>query len=667
MPESAISLARQPRVGECARPTTRASRGLILGTVLLPFVVLWVLYAEHIGGHGPVFSTISLFPNLVFILFVLAAANGVLRRLRPRVALSQGELIIVYTMLAIGTAVAGLDNMQLLFVAMTHGFWFANPENQYDQLLANGPRWLVVADKQVLYGYYNGSSSLYQRAVLEAWLTPVLWWTGFIVVLVSVMICVSVLVRAQWADRERLTFPIAQLPMAISEPGSSLWQSRPLWVGFGVASAVDIVNGLAFVCPALPHVPVGPTWGGWGSIDLMRYIPDMPWAGIGWLPVTFYPFVIGVCFLMPLDVLFSSVVFFFWWKAMFVIAAALGVSQGWSNGMSKGIFPWDMEQVFGGYIAMAVGPLLIARRYLREVWVRAFRGASPNDRYEGLSYRAALIGVVAGMALLVVFAVHGGQALGLAVLFFVLYGLLSLAVARIRADLGYPVQDFHLAGPGQTISYVAGSASLRQQDLVMFSMLWWFNSCYRAHPIGVTVDGVEMAHRSRSRARGIVIAMGLATVIAVVSVFWGWLHYAYRLGLASGFGGGDWRHEEMMETLREWIQNPSHPNPGALVGIGIGFALTLLLALARSAFPGWPLHPAAYVLAAGWSIHMLWLPMLIAWVTKALVLRYGGLHVYRRDFLPFFYGLILGEAVIGCLWSLLGLILGVQTYSIWGL
>ena len=81
---------------------------------------------------------------------------------------------------------------------------------------------------------------------------------------------------------------------------------------------------------------------------------------------------------------------------------------------------------------------------------------------------------------------------------------------------------------------------------------------------------------------------------------------------------------------------------------------------------GWPLHPVAYALSASWSIHLVWMPMLIAWIVKALVLRYGGLRLYRQA-LPLFYGLILGESVIGCGWPIVGLITGMPTYSFWGL
>jgi len=645
----------------------RIWRGFLVGLILLPLNALWVLYMEHIAAHGPIPSTISLFFNVVFILFFLTLANTLVRRLRPGAALNQGELIIVYVMLTISTSLAGLDGMQVLIPVMTHGFWFANPQNRWEEMLADAPRWLVVPDKQILYGYYNGSSTFYQWPAIQAWLTPALWWTGFIVVLIFVLICLSVVVRSQWADRERLTFPIIQLPLAISETGTPLWRSSLLWIGFLAAGAVDLVNGLHYLYPSVPYLSVAPVLTNYDANNLMRYLPDLPWSAIGWLPVTFYPAVIGIAFLMPLDLLFACVFFFFWWKAMFVLAAAVGVSRGWSEAMGRSIFPYANEQMFGGYLAIALGPLYVGRHYLREVWRSILgRRSELDDAEEGMSYRMAAIGVLVGIALLVAFAVRGHLSLRIAALFFVIYYVISLAVARVRAEFGSPVHDFHLAGPGQTIIYLAGTQSLSQRDLSMISLLWWFNRAYRSHPIGDSIEGVQMAARARFPARALVAAMVLASGVGAIAVFWGWLHYAYSLGVSSKWGGGDWRGVEMMQNLQTWLESPSPPNPGALFAMGAGFAITTLLSAARATFPGWPLHPVAYALSASWSIHIVWMPMLIAWVVKLLVLRYGGLRLYRRA-LPLFFGLILGETVIGCGWTFIALIFGVATYSFWGL
>ena len=649
------------------RERRRIWRGVVIGTVLLPINALWVLYMEHIAAHGPIPSTISLFFNVVFILFFLALANALLRRLRPLWALTRGELIVVYVMLTTSTSLAGLDGMQVLLPVMTHGFWFATPENHWDRMLRDAPLWLVVPDRDILYGYYNGSSSLYQRPVIGAWLTPVLCWTGFIAVLIFVLLCISVIVRSQWAERERLTFPIIRLPLAIIDPQTSLWRNPLLWIGFVAAGAIDLLNGLHYLYPALPYLSIAPTLDNYGSNDLMRYIQDMPWAAIGWLPVTFYPAVIGLAFLLPLDLLFASVFFFFWWKAMFVLAAALGISQGFAEEMSKSVFPYHNEQMFGGYLAIAVGPLIIGRRHYRHVWLRIIgRRSELDDSNEGLSYRVAAIGILLGIAALVAFSIHAGLPPQLAILFFLIYYVISLAVARVRAEFGSPVHDFHWAGPGQTIIYVGGTMNIRNRDLTVLSLLWWFNRAYRSHPIGNNIEGLQMAAETRSPSRAVAAAIVLAAVLGVLAVFWGWLHYAYSLGVASKWLGGDARGVEMCSNLQSWIENPREANFGSLFAVAAGFGVTMLLAAARTAYVGWPLHPVAYALSASWSIHLVWMPMLIAWIAKTLILRYGGLQTYRRA-LPLFFGLILGESVVGCAWPIVGLLFDLPTYSFWGL
>ncbi len=651
-----------------ARPAKQSIwRGFLVGLVLLPVNAVWVLYMEHIVAYGPIPSTISLFFNVVFILFFLVLANSGLRLLRPRWALNRGELIIVYVMLTTGTSLAGLDGMQVLLPVMTHGFWFATPENRWDQMLANAPLWLVVSDPEILYRYYNGSSSLYQSAVISAWLTPVLAWTGFIVLLIFGTVCISVLVRSQWADRERLTFPIIQLPLAITDPETPVWRSPLLWIGFTVAGAIDIVNGLHYLYPSVPYLSIAPTLDSYGTNDLMRFLPDMPWAAIGWLPVTFYPAVIGLAFLVPLDLLFASVFFFFWWKAMLVLSAALGISQGYTEQLSKSVFPYQNEQMFGGYLAIAIGPLLVGRQYYRQVWLRIIgRASEVDDSHEGLSYRVAAIGLILVIAALAAFAMRAGLAPSLAILFFIMYYVISIAVARVRAEFGSPVHDFHLAGPGQTITYIGGTANLRHRDLTVLSLLWWFNRAYRSHPIGNNIEGLQMAAQTRSRSRAIVAAIVVASVVGTLAVFWGWLHSGYSLGVASKWNAGEARGVEMCTNLQSWLESPTEPNFMSLFAVGGGFAITMLLAAARTAYVGWPLHPVAYALSASWSIHIVWLPMLIAWIVKSVLLRYGGLQAYRRA-LPLFFGLILGESVVGCAWPIIGIIFDVPTYSFWGL
>ena len=52
----------------------------------------------------------------------------------------------------------------------------------------------------------------------------------------------------------------------------------------------------------------------------------------------------------------------------------------------------------------------------------------------------------------------------------------------------------------------------------------------------------------------------------------------------------------------------------------------------------------------------------MAWLAKAMVLRYGGIRLYRKVS-PLFLGLLLGEFTIGGGWVLIRQFFGVTVYS----
>ena len=83
----------------------------------------------------------------------------------------------------------------------------------------------------------------------------------------------------------------------------------------------------------------------------------------------------------------------------------------------------------------------------------------------------------------------------------------------------------------------------------------------------------------------------------------------------------------------------------------------------RVRFLWWPFHPAGYALAISFAMDYFWFTFLAAWLIKLLIVRHGGLQTHRR-LAPFFLGLILGDYVIGSIWSLIGTGLGVRTYKI---
>ena len=167
-------------------------------------------------GHS---TCLSLMWHVVVNLLLLILLNTfLLKRFWPRAAFTQGELITVYVMLSLAGGVAGRDSYQILTPVMGWAFWFATPENEWASLFHRYlPDWLTVQNREVLRPFYLGESTLYSQEHLRAFLSPVLWWTALATALGWVMLCLNLLVRRQWTQHEKLSYPIIQLPYEMTE------------------------------------------------------------------------------------------------------------------------------------------------------------------------------------------------------------------------------------------------------------------------------------------------------------------------------------------------------------------------------------------------------------------------------------------------------------------
>lgn len=644
-------------MGRGPRPSEIRFRAFAIGLVLIPLDNYWVVSMEK-AHAGPFPTIISIFANVVFALALLAALNTLLRRAAPKAALSTAEMLLVYSMLAIGASLAGHDLIPSLIMHMGHPWRFATPENRWaETFIPYLPRWLCVANATALKPFYEGGSSLYADGNWRYWIGPVLNWTGFTVVLVFVMMCINVLVRKQWIERERLTFPIVQLPLAMTEPKGELWRNKLFWIGFAIAFSIDLVNGLAVYYPNVPQIPVG-----FQNHDLVTALSTKPWNAIGWTPYSFYPFVIGLGYLLPADLSFSCWFFYWFWKAQLVVTSALA----WD---AVPDFPYVRHQAFGGYVAIILTLAWTGRAYLRQVWLR-IRGqeSEADDRDEAISYRAAVAGAVVGFLALSVFMKQIGLSPVIAIVAFLIYFVLSTAIARMRAELGPPVHDLHFSGPDYMITSSLGLGKLSNQDLVGLTFFYWFNRAYRGHPMPIGIEGMKMAQITRSSQRKFFWALMLAAVVGCLASFWAYLHLAYDLGVTAKFRYGVPFASEAFTTLGNWWTRPSRmqgPNWGANSAMVGGFVFCAMLASVRMRIFSFPFHPIGYAISESWSMNLVWAPMVLAWLLKVSTLRFGGLRLYKTA-VPFFLGLILGQMSIGCLWTLIGMALGVPYYSFWG-
>ena len=633
------------------QPPRISLKPFLIVLVLIPFNSYFLIKLE-IVHYNLLTNTVPL-SNVVFALVILTAINWLLKKFIPPVALNQGELMLVYVMLSLATTLGSLSMVSSIVPRIGHAFWFDTPENEWRQLFWRYiPRWLTVDDKRALKAYYDGGSSFYHSAYMKVWLPRVGWWVFIFSILGFTMLCINALVRRQWSEREKLTYPIIKMAMEVTDSKGRFLKNRIMWLGFGIAACISLLNGLNHLYPFVPYVPVT-RW----SYEF----EERPWSLIGSdgvepasTTIAFYPFAMGIGFLMPLEILSSTTIFF----ALYRAEVALGTVTG-----NPIIWEYQTKQIFGTLVGLCVLLIWRARKHIADV-VRTFTSKTKDqdDSDEPIPYRIASVGLVLGMAILVALLWEAGMTLWLIMLFLALYFLLSFVITRIRAESGIYVHAFHAQEPRVMISEMLGTRALGPKNLTMLAV-FSFNYTYRAHDMPQQLEALEVAKRTGMGRKSIVSSILLITVFATAVAFVVQLGVYYNMGAASGRFSNfaldlgdrdfDWLNSNMVYT--------TVADHKAISFMGIGFLMLIFTGYMRTRFIWWPLHPLGLVMAGNDEMEDLWLPIMLCWLIKWVILRHGGHRVYTKA-VYFFLGLALGDFIVGSLWNVLSLILDQSMY-----
>ena len=593
--------------------------------------------------------------NVIFILTAVMVINAVIRLLRSNLALGQGELLFLYVTLSLATTLAGCDVLQAILSVLGHSAWFATEENEWRTLFWHHlPQWLTVSDRDALRGYYLGESSLYLQRHLQVWGPVVAAWVLLFLVTAFIFLCLNTILRRQWAERERLTFPIIQLPLAMTNPASRFFRNKRMWIGFAIAAGISLFNGLSHLYPVIPHIPV-----------TRRFFTfhEPPFSLYGTIITAFYPFAIGIMFLMPLDVLFSTTFFYFLYRNEVALARAVG----WHSIPN---FPYLNEQTIGAFIGLCLFFAWTGKRHFHSVLKSATsRGREAQIRHrtqardEPMSYRMAVWGFVCGILLFAFLLYKAGMAIWLALVFAVLFLITPLVTTRIRAESGIFVHAYHWQAPRYILNTVLGTHRLGARNLTALSVCF-FNRDYRPQQMPHQLEAFKIAEIARISQRRMLWTILIATVFGALVAFWVQLHLYYQFGADSGYFG-PWAlgyGREYFNRLTNWITYPLDTDWIGVIFIGIGFTVMMALSYLRVKFFWLPLHPLGYVMASNQEMSDLWIPLLIALFLKWLILRHGGIQSYRRV-IPFFLGLVLGDYLMGSTWSLLNVLLNTTMYQ----
>ncbi len=602
-------------------------RAVLLGLALLPCNAWWLIQIEFVR-YSDTPTIPQMFFHCVATLVALVLLNGLVRRLQPRSALSPGELLTIYAMQVVGSNVAGHDQLQILFATIVYVKGRATPENHWAEVTWPHLKGrLVVGDEHALELLFRGHSSV-GEAGWAGWVAPLAIWSVVALTVAGTLLCVATLLRRQW-DHERLTYPLAEIPLWVADPSHGLFRAPVFWLGAGLAAGMQLLNLVHQLAPAVPGIGLG--------VTNFRF-PSLPLSAMGPIPICWYPFAFGLSFLLPTNLAFSCWFFFLLTRLERLVAALFGFTV-WDG------FPYVTQQASGAWLGFGLFVIWAARGHLRYTWrVATGREPDPSPR-EPMSYRTAWLGFLAGGAALFFFSVAAGMRWPVAVAFWVALLLIILTVARIRAEVGLPSIELFRGGADDILRRAYGTLGLRPGDLVVMTLFYWLNRTQRNYNLQHELHGLRLGARSGVDLRGLTKALLLAAAVGIPLAFWAMITVSYDVGFEGAkftgpaprsFGLDAWNR------LATYLQQPTAADRGATAAFVVGAAICWLLVWARVKLVWWPFHPAGFVVADSFALMRLWVPLTITWAVKSLLLRYGGLKAYRRA-LPFFLGLAIGE------------------------
>ncbi|HGJ66165.1 TPA: hypothetical protein ENS27_12410 [bacterium] len=623
-------------------------RSVIIGLLLMPINYYWLVKMEVIDSR--LWSTsASLFFTSVFSLFVIIILNYPISKISPKLSLKPTELVVIYAIFNISSAVGGQGMIMVLIGGLGYAFQFATPENEWQDMFHQYlPRWLVVDNIKALDNAYEGESSFYISEHIQVWIKPVLWWSLFLFALVFAMLCINIIIRKHWIEKERLSYPIIQLPLEMikSPTLSGFFQNKLMWVGFGIAVFISLINGFHFLSPRIPGLQ--------NVYDITYVFSEKPWSSMATdgIFIAFYPCAVGLAFLMPLDMAFSVWFFYFFWLAELFIGGIMGLR-------SMPEFPYPKYQASGACISIGILSLWISRSQLADVFRHLIGKGNIDDKNEPIRYRSATLGLAISLLILILFSMRMGIALWVAMLFIFLYLMTSIAVTRMRAELGPFYHEFYYGGAEQVITALFGTKRVGAMSLTGLSLFWGITRAQSSHPMPHQLESFKLAEKTDLSNKGMYVVLILAMGLGIITSFWILLDVFYRKGMT----GCTYFGYEIFTRLENWLQRLASPDYVASGFMGFGSIFTFFLMFMRRRFIWWQFHPLGYVVTQGdWGIKFLWFSVFISYIIKHRLLSYGGVKAYRRA-LPIFMGLILGDFVAGSVWQIIGWIAGIPTYS----
>ncbi len=644
----------------------------LFGTVAVALVAALAPFNDYvvnntfmIGSYLPVVVVLTLF-------FLVVVMNAPLSRFAPDWALRPRDLALILAMLLVACAIPtqGLLRYWLPMLVAPFSPALGAGDAQFWEIFVglDLPQWLFpvqsIADgrSDPVVAYFYNRVPPGEPIPYRAWLVPLAGWGIFLAGWMAALVALARMVVPQWAYNERLPFPLAQIQAAVIEtPARGRWfndlfRSRAFWIGLVVVWVIHNINALV---PHFPqHVVEIPLRYNFSSI-----FTEDPLRHLSW-PVksaSIYFTFIGVAYFIQ-----SRVALSLW--AIYLLSE---VYQ-----MQLRVFGTELpfnarkDQHLGAAVAFSLGVLWIGRAH----WARIARHLLWGPKQGEESYRGAAGVFLAAVGVMLGWLVIVGAQPWAAVVIVGMILLAHFVVTRFVAETGLPFWRFQgdptqvwmnlpqgVAGPrdallGGMITQTMGPMGTRE------GLMAYATHAYRIEQ--ATVDPPRYRLLTAAMTWALVVAIGVGTFTTLR------MYYTYAMPITSASGDMVINPVGLEHKPRSEVVNPTKytvtgwpaQTHHSLVHFGLGMGITGLLQVLALRYSGWPLMPVGYVAAFTWYMETGWYSVMIGWLCKVLILRFGGAGMFMR-MRPLFVGIIFGEALAAATWLVVNLWLASQGYT----
>lgn len=459
-----------------------------------------------------------------------------------------------------------------------------------------------------------------------------------------------VILRKQWVDYERLSYPLVEVAQTLTETEvdgklEQIYKSPLFWIAFGIVMALKLCNIGSYFTPAFPYI----------DMEEIRWVPfsDFPQMVNR---LSFYA--IGFGYFARLDVLFSI-----WF---FIILTAFQVYAfnifGYPTGSAGAHWTSDALgwQSIGALMFLSGWGLWMARVHLKAVVRKAiYPNSEVDDSTELLSYRMAVFGFVGSLAIMAGWLHSAGMPLLVTIVFLIVTILLFLGLARAIAELGL-VYVYYRVQPHHAVTEAFGVEIIGVPGMVVLTFMQVFNQWpdigkgFLMPPFTQAVKAVNRVVSPRRISAVLWLALALGFLVSVFDTLYLCYEYgAYNMG---NFGMKNTGPVAFNYGLSE-IRNPKgFGGEGRVMWGLIGMGLMAVLTLIRYWVPWWPLHPIGLAMQGNFGVSKTVFSIFIAWGLKASIMQFGGVQLYEKG-KPFFIGLLAAQGVstalmfvIDCIW-----------------